>query len=106
MELIDRFGIPPQPVKQLFAVHQVRLKAEQLGITKIDINSNGGHVEFSPDTPVQAISIIQMMQQHPTFFRMEGGQRLKVMVMLEDYDKRIQFLNDLLDSLLKELHRT
>ena len=55
---------------------------------------------------MQAISIIQMMQQHPTFFRMEGGQRLKVMVMLEDYDKRIQFLNDLLDSLLKELHRT
>lgn len=104
MELIDRFGIPPQPVKQLFAVHQVRLKAEQLGITKIDISSHGGHIEFSPDTPVQAISIIQMMQKHPTFFRMEGGQRLKVMVMLEEYDKRIQFLHDLLDSLLKELH--
>lgn len=34
MELIDRFGIPPQAVKQLFSVHQVRLKAEQLGITK------------------------------------------------------------------------
>jgi transcription-repair coupling factor (superfamily II helicase) len=104
MELIDRFGIPPQPVKQLFAVHQIRLKAEQLGITKIDISSHGGHIEFSPDTPVQAISIIQMMQKHPTFFRMEGGQRLKVMVMLEEYDKRIQFLNDLLDSLLKEVH--
>ncbi|AYA04659.1 transcription-repair coupling factor [Acinetobacter sp. WCHAc010034] len=104
MELIDRFGIPPQPVKQLFAVHQVRLKAEQLGITKIDISSHGGHIEFLPDTPVQAISIIQMMQKHPTFFRMEGGQRLKVMVMLEEYDKRIQFLHDLLDSLLKELH--
>ncbi|WP_374574994.1 transcription-repair coupling factor [Acinetobacter sp.] len=103
MELIDRFGIPPQPVKQLFAVHQVRLKAEQLGITKIDISSHGGHIEFSPDTPVQAISIIQMMQKHPTFFRMEGGQRLKVTVMLEEYDKRIQFLHDLLDSLLKEL---
>ena len=104
MELIDRFGIPPQPVKQLFAVHQLRLKAEQLGITKIDISSHGGHIEFSPDTPVQAISIIQMMQKHPTFFRMEGGQRLKVTVMLEEYDKRIQFLHDLLDSLLKELH--
>ena len=103
MELIDRFGLPPQAVKQLFSVHQLRLKAEQLGITKIDISSHGGSIEFSPDTPVQAISIIQMMQKHPTFFRMEGGQRLKVMVMLEEYDKRIQFINDLLDSLLKEL---
>lgn len=103
MELIDRFGLPPQSVKQLFSVHQLRLKAEQLGITKIDIGSHGGSIEFSPDTPVQAISIIQMMQKHPTFFRMEGGQRLKVMVMLEEYDKRIKFINDLLDSLLKEL---
>ena len=104
MELIDRFGIPPQPVKQLFAVHQMRLKAETLGITKVDIAANGGAIEFSPDTPVQAISIIQMMQKHPTLFRMEGGQRLKVMVMLEEYEKRIQFINDLLESLLKELH--
>ncbi len=104
MELIDRFGVPPQPVKQLFAVHQIRLKAEQLGITKIDIGSHGGHIEFSPDTPVQAISIIQMMQKHPTFFRMDGGQRLKIMVMLEDYQKRIQFIVDLMDSLLREIH--
>jgi len=104
MELIDRFGIPPQPVKQLFAVHQLRLKAEHLGITKIDINTNGGYIEFSQDTPVQAMSIISMMQKHPTFFRMEGGQRLKVMVMLEDFQKRIQFINELLESLLKELN--
>ncbi len=80
------------------------MKAEQLGITKIDIGGHGGHIEFAPDTPVQAMSIIQMMQKHPTFFRMEGGQRLKVMVMLEEFEKRIQFINDLLDSLLKELN--
>ena len=104
MELIDRFGIPPQAVKQLFAVHQLRLKAEQLGITKIDIGTNGGHIEFSPDTPVQAMSIIQMMQKHPTYFRMDGGQRLKVMVMLQDAEKRIQFIAELLNSLLKTLH--
>ncbi|MFW1701717.1 transcription-repair coupling factor [Acinetobacter pittii] len=104
MELIDRFGVPPQSVKHLFSVHQIRLKAEQLGITKIDINTQGGNIEFSPDTPVQAISIIQLMQKHPTYYRMEGGQRLKVMVQLEEQEKRIQFINDLLAKLLKELH--
>ena len=104
MELIDRFGIPPQPVKQLFSVHQIRLRAEQLGITKVDINSNGGYIEFSPDTPVQAISIIQHKQKNPTYYRMEGGQRLKVMVQLAEYDKRIQFIVELLNKLLGELH--
>ncbi|MBP7927451.1 MAG: hypothetical protein KAZ31_03535, partial [Acinetobacter sp.] len=78
--------------------------AEQLGITKVDINSNGGYIEFSPDTPVQAISIIQLMQKNPTYYRMEGGQRLKVMVQLAEYDKRIQFIVELLNKLLGELH--
>ncbi len=104
MELIDRFGVPPQSVKHLFSVHQIRLKAEQLGITKIDINTQGGNIEFSPDTPVQTITIIQLMQKHPTYYRMEGGQRLKVMVQLEEQEKRIQFINDLLAKLLNELH--
>ncbi|NUF15278.1 transcription-repair coupling factor, partial [Acinetobacter lactucae] len=104
MELIDRFGVPPQSVKHLFSVHQIRLKAEQLGITKIDVNTQGGNIEFSPDTPVQAISIIQLMQKYPTYYRMEGGQRLKVMVQLEEQEKRIQFINDLLAKLLNELH--
>jgi transcription-repair coupling factor (superfamily II helicase) len=36
---------------------------------------------------------------------MEGGQRLKVMVMLEEYEKRIQFVQDLLNNLLAELKR-
>ncbi|MDX8207449.1 transcription-repair coupling factor [Acinetobacter pittii] len=104
MELIDRFGVPPQSVKHLFSVLQIRLKAEQLGITKIDINTQGGNIEFSPDTPVQAITIIQLMQKHPTYYRMEGGQRLKVMVQLEEQEKRVQFINDLLAKLLNELH--
>lgn len=104
MELIDRFGVPPQSVKHLFSVHQIRLKAEQLGITKIDINTQGGNIEFSPDTPVQAISIIQLMQKNPTYYRMDGGQRLKVMVQLEEHEKRIQFINDLLAKLLTEIH--
>ncbi|RKG35468.1 transcription-repair coupling factor [Acinetobacter guerrae] len=104
MELIDRFGTLPQAVKQLFSVHQIRLKAEHLGMTKVDINANGGYVEFSPDTPVQAISIIQLMQKNPTHYRMEGGQRLKITVQLQDYDKRIQYIQDLLAKLLNELH--
>ncbi|MDQ8996580.1 transcription-repair coupling factor [Acinetobacter soli] len=104
MELIDRFGTLPPAVKQLFSIHHIRLQAEQLGITKIDLNTQGGYIEFAQDTPVQAISIIQLMQKQPIYYRMEGGQRLKVMVQLEAYDKRIQFAQDLLSKLINELN--
>ncbi|MCJ8146464.1 transcription-repair coupling factor [Acinetobacter sp. A3.8] len=104
IELIDRFGLLPQPVKYLFAVHQIRLKAEELGIAKIDVAKGGGLIDFLPDTPLQAITIIQMMQKQPTYYRMEGGQRLKVTVQLEESDKRLAFVEALLDQLLASLH--
>lgn len=104
IELIDRFGLLPQAVKNLFLVHQIRLKAETLGIAKIDIAKGGGYIDFLPDTPIQALTIIQLMQKNPTFYRMEGGQKLKITVNLEDQQKRIDFIQQLLDQLLASLH--
>ena len=104
MELIDRFGILPQPVKYLFAVHQIRLQAEQLGIAKIEISKGGGYIDFLPDTPVQAMTIIQMIQKQPAYYRMEGGQRLKISADLPNGEQRIDFAQQLLSQLLDSLH--
>ncbi len=103
MELIDRFGVLPVAVKHLFSVHSLRVKAEQLGIQKIDLHAQGGTLDFSPDTPVQAISIIQLIQAQPQQFRMQGGQRLKLLVALSENDQRIEFMQRLLNTLLKAL---
>ncbi len=99
MEMIDRFGLLPKPAQNLFAVHQMRIKAESLGIEKMDVNVNGGMIEFSPDTPVEAITIIKLMQSKPTMYRMEGGQRLKISAQLQDTSERIEFVVQLLQQL-------
>lgn len=103
MELIDRFGTLPQAVKNLFLVHQIRLQAEQLSISKIDVNKQGGYIDFMPDTPVQAITIIQLIQKNPTLYKMEGGQRLKLTVNLEQAEQRIQKVDEILTYLLQSL---
>lgn len=99
MEMIDRFGLLPKPAQNLFIVHQIRIKAEKLGIEKMDININGGLLEFSPDTPVEALTIIKLMQAKPTMYRMEGGQRLKISAQLQDAHERIEFIVQLLQQL-------
>lgn len=106
MEMIDRFGLLPKPAQNLFTVHQIRIQAEQLGIEKMDINSNGGLLEFSPDTPVEAMSIIKLMQAKPTLYRMEGGQRLRISAQLQDADQRIAFIVQLLQQLSGQSDRT
>lgn len=99
MELIDRFGSFPDPLHYLFAIHQMRLDAEQLGIAKIDLGKGGGIIEFLPDTPVEAITIIQLMQKHPNRYRMDGGQRLKVIEALPEHQDRIDFARQLIGHL-------
>lgn len=102
MEMIDRFGVLPPQLKYLFAVHHLRILAEQLGIQKIDVHAKGGSIDFLPDTPVQSISIIQLIQSQPQLYRMQGGQKLKLLQGLDDYNERIDALKTLLNRLLSE----
>lgn len=102
IEMIDRFGLLPQPARNLFAVHQIRIQAEKLGIQKMDINAPGGIVEFSPETPVEAITIIQMMQAKPNMYRMEGGQRLRISAQLTEPAARIQFVEQFVAELSQD----
>jgi transcription-repair coupling factor (superfamily II helicase) len=76
-EMIDRFGTLPDQTKQLFAVHGLRLQAEPLNINKIDANSNSMILEFAPDTPVDALAIIKLIQSNGQRYRMNGASGIR-----------------------------
>lgn len=75
-EMIDRFGIMPVPTTHLFLVHKLRLLAQTLGITKIDVNQNALTLEFRPDTPVDAMAIIKLLQADNNY-RMQGTTTIR-----------------------------
>jgi transcription-repair coupling factor (superfamily II helicase) len=97
--MIDRFGLLPVQAQNLFHVHRLRLTAEKLGIEKMDFNAKGGIIEFATDTPVEAMKIIKIIQAKPSFYRMEGGRRLRVTVSLIDEKERLAFAQDLLQQM-------
>ncbi len=76
-EMIDRFGTLPDQTKQLFAVHGLRLQAEPLKINKIDANSSSMTLEFAPDTPVDALAIIKLIQTDGQRYRMNGASGIR-----------------------------
>ncbi len=76
-EMIDRFGILPDQTKQLFAVHGLRLQAEPLKINKIDAGSSSMTLEFAPDTPVDALAIIKLIQTNGQRYRMNGASGIR-----------------------------
>ena len=67
----------PEPTKNLFAIHQLRLLAEPLGIHKIDGTDRSVTLEFAPDTPVEAMTIISLIQSQSKHYRMHGQTGLR-----------------------------
>lgn len=97
-EMIDRFGILPDQTKQLFAVHSLRLQAEPLLINKIDANTNSVTLEFAPDTPVDALAIIKLIQSNSQRYRMNGasGIRYSDADKLKSAQQRVSAVQELL----------
>ncbi|AXI02512.1 transcription-repair coupling factor [Aquirhabdus parva] len=99
VEMMDRFGMLPNQAQNLFHVHRLRIQAEKLGIEKMDFNAKGGIIEFSTETPVEAMTIIKIIQAKPKFFKMEGGRRLRVTANLIDEKERLNFAKELLEQM-------
>lgn len=99
VEMIDRFGLLPEPVKNLIRQTRLKIEAEQLGITKIDAGPQGGKVEFSTHTTVDPLTLIKLIQGQPKRYKLEGGTTFKFQVPMERVDERFTTLETLLDKL-------
>ena len=99
VEMIDRFGLLPEPVKNLFRVTEIKLQARALGITRLETGPVGGRVEFSNDTVVEPITLIELIQKHPQEYRLQGASGLRFTATMDTVEQRLQTTQALLESL-------
>ncbi len=97
VEMIDRFGLLPEPVKNLIRLTQLKLKASALGISKIEGGPTGGRVEFAAETCVDPMVLIRLIQSQPNRYRLEGGSAFKFQVPMERPDARFNTLEALIE---------
>ena len=99
VEMIDRFGLLPEPVKNLFAVTELRQQADRLGIIRLDAHAGGGKVEFGERTPVDPLTIVKLVQSGPNRFKLEGANILRFVEDSDDAQQRIEVVHGLLQRL-------
>ncbi len=99
VEMIDRFGLLPPPAKNLFAQASLKLRADQLGIVKLDANDEGGRLEFSTSTPVDPVKLIKLIQSQPKRYRFEGATVFRFNAPMDTPAERFAMLDALLDQL-------
>jgi transcription-repair coupling factor (superfamily II helicase) len=102
VEMIDRFGLLPPQVGNLFQVSRLRLRAQQLGIRAIEVGPQGGSIDFKENTRVNPLTLVKMVQSEPKTFKLAGANRLRFTSDLEDHAARQRYLEQLLDNFAKD----
>src|SRR5256884_1464745 len=59
-ELIDRFGLPPEPTQALLACHRLRIAGEHLGVVKIDSGPERTQLQFGPKPDFDSAQLIAL----------------------------------------------
>ena len=86
-ELIDRFGALPDAARALVETHRLRLLAKTAGISKIDAHTEAFVLQFQPDAPIDAVRIIELIQQNQ-HIRFNGPEKLRVTAKMPDLTSR------------------
>ena len=97
-ELVDRFGLPEQPVKTLIESHHLRLAAKELGIDAIDATSEAVTVTFGKHHQIDPTEIILLIQTDKKY-RLAGADKLRFTAQMEDVEMRIKTVKSVLKTL-------
>jgi len=99
IELIDRFGLLPPPLKTLFTITALKLVAQQLGIAKIQAGTEGGHLRFAERSKVDPLRLLKLIEGDTARYRLDGPYKLRFSWRLDAPEQRVAALEKLLRRL-------
>ena len=99
VEMIDRFGLLPDPARHLFATAELKLDATRMGIRKLDLGPTSGRIHFDSKPDVDPMAVIQLIQKQPQHYAMDGPDKLRLKLDLPEPQARVQAARGLLVAL-------
>lgn len=88
VEIIDRFGAPPDALRRLFMITELKHQAAALGVDRIDLGEAGGRLEFRADTRVNPMEIVKLVQGQPDRYRLDGATVLRISTTMATFEDR------------------
>jgi transcription-repair coupling factor (superfamily II helicase) len=70
--------------------------ATPLGIRKLDFSANGGRITFREKPEIDPMAIIKLIQQLPRVYKLDGQDKLKVILDLPGASERIRSAQEVL----------
>ena len=99
VELIDRFGLLPEPAKNLMRIAAIKQAATRLGIEKIDAADKGGFLVFAAQSHIDPVALVQLVQNDSRKYTLKGSHRLQFRGELAELEQRFTAVEKLLHNL-------
>jgi transcription-repair coupling factor (superfamily II helicase) len=99
VELVDRFGLLPQLVKNLFAIMELKFRAKQLGVRSIKAGTAHVIIEFEEKPNVDSAIIIDLIQKYPEIYQFYGKNKLSFTLREGNAENRITKIEQLLKDI-------
>ena len=99
VEMIDRFGLLPEPTKALFTAARLRLAARPMGIERLEIGPHGGRVEFIDKPDIKVDEFLRMIQHEAHTYELPAPNRLRIKGHYDAYQDRVALAEDILGRL-------
>ncbi|MDD1612166.1 MAG: transcription-repair coupling factor [Methylococcaceae bacterium] len=102
VEMIDRFGLLPEPVKTLFNVTELKQEAQKLGLKKIEANAAGGRLVFTREPKINTEQLILLIQTQAQVYKFDGADKLRFSKKFDTTEQKLEFISGLLKNLATE----
>ena len=99
VEMIDRFGLLPEQAGFLMSVTQLKLKANPMGIRKLEAGPSGGRIVFNGEPKIDPGHLIRLIQTRPREFKLDGADTIKFFREMPERSRRITQISSLLDEI-------
>ncbi|MFM1885141.1 MAG: hypothetical protein RL026_298 [Pseudomonadota bacterium] len=86
-ELVDRFGELPTQAATLLRVARLTLAAREAGVRRLDVGPQSSYLMFHERNRIDPARVLQLIQQEPRIYRLEGSLKLRVALGGNDADR-------------------
>ena len=97
-ELVDRFGLPPEPTRALLACHRLRIESERFGVIRIDSGPERTQLQFGPHADFDPARLIALIARDGRY-RLAGQDRVRVERAAPSLEERVTLVRELLGRL-------
>jgi transcription-repair coupling factor (superfamily II helicase) len=99
VECVDRFGLQPDAVKNLFNIAKLKLQLGKLSIKKVEVGPAGGKFELSENPNINIGRLMELMSQHPQDYQMKGADTFVIKRDMLEVEQRFSLLQEVIEEL-------